>query len=115
MWLAPGTLSLGSMAVMLITTGMVVGAANALNCYLERDSERLRALTERELERMGPSIRERFEAEGIVARNRRMADRAAPLFDQGGTLVAVGALHLSGEHGLVELLRARGYRVEPIY
>ncbi len=83
--------------------------------YLERDSERLRALTERELERMGPSIRERFEAEGIVARNRRMADRAAPLFDQGGTLVAVGALHLSGEHGLVELLRARGYRVEPIY
>ena len=55
------------------------------------------------------------EPEGIVARNRRMADRAAPLFDQGGTLVAVGALHLSGEHGLVELLRARGYRVEPIY
>jgi protoheme IX farnesyltransferase len=45
MWLAPGTLDLGSMAVMLLTTGMVVGAANTLNCYLERDSDRLMART----------------------------------------------------------------------
>ena len=45
MWLAPGSLDLMSMAVMLATTGMVVGAANALNCYLERDSDRLMART----------------------------------------------------------------------
>lgn len=45
MWLAPGTLGLGSMAVMLLTTGMVVGAANSLNCYLERDTDRLMART----------------------------------------------------------------------
>ena len=45
MWLAPGSLDLGSMAVMLLTTGMVVGAANTLNCYLERDSDRLMART----------------------------------------------------------------------
>ncbi len=86
-----------------------------IEAYLERDSERLRALAEQELERMGPTIRERFEADGIVARNRRMAERAAPLIDQGGTLVAVGALHLPGELGLVELLRGRGYVVEPVY
>jgi protoheme IX farnesyltransferase len=30
---------------MLFTTGMVVGAANTLNCYLERDSDRLMART----------------------------------------------------------------------
>ncbi len=41
MWLAPGSLDLGSVLVMLLTTGMVVGAANTLNCYLERDSDRL--------------------------------------------------------------------------
>ena len=41
MWLAPGTLGTGPMWVMLITTAMVVGAANTLNCYLERDSDRL--------------------------------------------------------------------------
>jgi protoheme IX farnesyltransferase len=45
MWLAPGSLDLASTAVMLITTGMVVGAANTLNCYLERDSDRLMART----------------------------------------------------------------------
>lgn len=45
MWLAPGALDLASMAIMLATTGMVVGAANTLNCYLERDSDRLMART----------------------------------------------------------------------
>lgn len=45
MWLAPGSLDLGAIAVMLLTTGMVVGAANTLNCYLERDSDRLMART----------------------------------------------------------------------
>lgn len=45
MWLAPGSLDLGAVAVMLLTTGMVVGAANTLNCYLERDSDRLMART----------------------------------------------------------------------
>jgi protoheme IX farnesyltransferase len=45
MWLAPGTLDPASMAIMLLTTGMVVGAANTLNCYLERDSDRLMART----------------------------------------------------------------------
>ncbi|MGB8329756.1 MAG: heme o synthase [Polyangiales bacterium] len=45
MWLAPGSLGVTSMAVMLLTTGMVVGAANTLNCYLERDSDRLMART----------------------------------------------------------------------
>lgn len=45
MWLAPGSLHVSSMLVMLLTTGMVVGAANTLNCYLERDSDRLMART----------------------------------------------------------------------
>ncbi len=45
MWLAPGSLDLRSIAIMLATTGMVVGAANTLNCYLERDSDRLMART----------------------------------------------------------------------
>jgi len=45
MWLAPGSLDLGPVLVMLLTTGMVVSAANTLNCYLERDSDRLMART----------------------------------------------------------------------
>ncbi|MNN97850.1 TraB family protein [compost metagenome] len=33
---------------------------------------------------------------------------------QGSTLVVVGALHLLGSDGVVEKLRARGYKVERI-
>ncbi len=40
-WLAPGVIDLRVMLVMLGTTGMIVAAANALNCYLERDVDRL--------------------------------------------------------------------------
>ena len=41
MWLAPDALPLGTALIMLITTATVVASANALNCWLERDSDRL--------------------------------------------------------------------------
>lgn len=41
MWLAPGELSTARWFVTLVATAGTVGAANALNCYLERDSDRL--------------------------------------------------------------------------
>ncbi len=40
-----------------------------------------------------------------------MADRAAPLLKGGGAFMAVGALHLPGREGLVELLRQQGFTV----
>ncbi len=45
MWLAPGSADLAVMMVMLGMTAMVVAGANALNCYLERDVDRLMART----------------------------------------------------------------------
>ena len=48
-------------------------------------------------------------------RNEVMAERAAPLLEKGGAFIAVGALHLSGKKGLVELFRARGYRVSNVW
>ena len=55
-----------------------------------------------------------FEEAVVTARNRTMAERAAPLLDAGSAFVAVGALHIPGEEGLVELLREAGYAVEPV-
>ncbi|MFD2239221.1 TraB/GumN family protein [Aureimonas populi] len=52
-----------------------------------------------------------FEDRVILSRNRTMAERLAPTIEAGGVFVAVGALHLPGEEGLVELLRAQGWRV----
>jgi len=45
MYLAPGSLPPALVATMLLTTAAVVGAANALNCYLERDTDRLMSRT----------------------------------------------------------------------
>jgi uncharacterized protein len=53
-----------------------------------------------------------FEKRLIEMRNRVMAERSAPLLEEGGAFIAVGAMHLPGETGLVALLREAGYRVE---
>jgi uncharacterized protein len=57
---------------------------------------------------------EAFETVMIDARNETMRNNARPFLDQGGAFIAVGALHLPGERGLVEMLRASGYAVSPI-
>lgn len=52
-----------------------------------------------------------FESELIDKRNRLMAGRAKAHLDKGNAFIAVGALHLPGKTGLVELLRQAGYKV----
>ena len=41
LWLAPTQISVTAMFVTLLTTATVVAAANSLNCWLERDTDRL--------------------------------------------------------------------------
>ena len=55
-----------------------------------------------------------FESDIAVKRNYGMRDASLPLLEQGGAFIAVGALHLLGKEGLVELFRAAGYTVTPI-
>lgn len=50
----------------------------------------------------------------IRKRNRNMAARAAGLLTGGNAFIAVGALHLPGGEGLVELIRQAGYKVTPV-
>jgi uncharacterized protein YbaP (TraB family) len=51
----------------------------------------------------------------IDTRNRRMAERAVAFIERGNAFIAVGALHLPGETGLVQLLRGEGYTLTPIH
>lgn len=50
----------------------------------------------------------------ISDRNQLMAKRAVPVIEKGNAFIAVGALHLPGEDGMIELLRAKGYQVTPL-
>lgn len=54
-----------------------------------------------------------FEQRIITERNRRMAERALPILKDGGAFIAVGAMHLVGDEGLVTLFRKAGYTVTP--
>ena len=55
-----------------------------------------------------------FERGMIQNRNHTMAERLQPILADGNAFVAVGALHLPGDEGLVELLRDQGYRVTAV-
>ena len=51
----------------------------------------------------------RFQQALIDTRNETMLSRMIPILESGSSLVAVGALHLPGETGIVSLLRSKGY------
>ena len=55
-----------------------------------------------------------FQRKLLDDRNVGMVEKSALLFEQGPTFIAVGALHLVGETGLVEGLRYKGYTVERV-
>jgi len=55
-----------------------------------------------------------FEQRIIIDRNHTMATRAAPILADGNVFMAVGALHLPGAEGVVELLRKEGFTVTAV-
>jgi len=55
-----------------------------------------------------------FEQRVILDRNKVMAERAAPILDGGNVFMAVGALHLPGKAGVIELLRQQGFTVTAV-
>jgi len=52
-----------------------------------------------------------FENEMVYSRNASWIPQLDDLFTTGGAFVAVGAAHLRGPRGVVELLRAKGYTI----
>jgi hypothetical protein len=47
-------------------------------------------------------------------RNKDWVPKLKPLLAEGSAFIAVGALHLPGEFGLIELLRQEGYSVRAV-
>lgn len=86
-----------------------------ITTYLSGDLDELERQSFAQMSELDPAIVEHFNQVGLVERNRIMLERARPWLEEGGLIIAVGALHLPGEDGLIELLRAEGYQVEGVY
>ena len=68
-----------------------------------------------ELEAESPEVLRSFQEDLLDRRNLRMADRMEERLQEGGAFVAVGALHLPGEKGILSLLNSKGYRLTRLY
>jgi uncharacterized protein YbaP (TraB family) len=85
--------------------------------YLARDIAGLLALSQ-EFDDATPQEQKSGEAllrRVIDDRNLLMVERMLPRLQQGSVFIAVGALHLPGEKGILQLLTERGYRVSVVY
>ncbi len=86
-----------------------------ITTYLSGDLNALERLSFEQLDEMDPEVRRHFYEAGLVDRNRVMLERARPKLEAGGLIIAVGALHLPGKAGLLQLLRDEGFTVEGIF
>ena len=85
-----------------------------VDSYLEGDLQALRRQAEEQMAVLQPASRAYFVEQGIDLRNRRMVDGALGYLARGRVFIAVGALHLPGETGLIAQLRAAGFELEPL-
>lgn len=89
--------------------------AELRDAYLKHDLQALVAINDAALKEGDPAFVERVNARLIVDRNLRMAGRMQSGLASGNTFFAVGALHLPGEQGILQLLRKQGYTVTSVY
>lgn len=87
--------------------------AEMINEYLRGDLQGLRTTANTQLEELDEDTRQYFMSQGIDARNHRMMGSVLPLLMEKRVFIAVGALHLPGEQGLIALLRQQGYELHP--
>ena len=77
--------------------------------YLQNSLVALDEMSKEQFSVLDKEISDYFMDLGIDARNRQMLENLLPRLQQDTVFVAVGALHLPGPEGLIELLRAAGY------
>lgn len=51
----------------------------------------------------------------INDRNNSMVERMQPMLKKGNSFIAIGAMHLTGEEGVLSLLEKQGYQVKAIF
>ncbi|MBS1592715.1 MAG: TraB/GumN family protein [Bacteroidetes bacterium] len=77
-----------------------------LKYYIDQDLDSLLSMSD------DAKMPDKFYKALVTDRNIRMADRIAEFVRKQPTFIAIGALHLPGQGGVIELLRRKGYKVE---
>jgi len=85
-----------------------------VSSYLDGDLLALSAQTEEQMGKLGEEAKQYFMYHGVELRNRRMMESLLPLLETDRVFVAVGALHLPGATGLIQLLRNHGYELQAL-
>jgi uncharacterized protein YbaP (TraB family) len=85
-----------------------------VDAYLENDLVKLQVLADQQLQEVGEEASNYFIELGINARNLRMAETLFPQLEDNKVFVAVGALHLPGKKGLLNILRQQGFELSPL-
>lgn len=86
-----------------------------IQAYLARDLAAMVALNEQSNTQLAPQLSEKIAYRLLDSRNARMVQRMEPRLKKGSAFIAIGALHLPGEKGVLRLLEGRGYRVTVVY
>ncbi|OOZ40552.1 hypothetical protein BOW53_07150 [Solemya pervernicosa gill symbiont] len=86
-----------------------------LQVYVARDLGALWEIQELAKNDGDADLNERLAKRMVDDRNRLMVTRMTPYLEQGRSFVAVGALHLPGEVGILNLLKQQGYKVSRVY
>ena len=79
--------------------------------WLNEDLARLMAISDNNPMMPDPQSQADFQERLITERNTRMTKRMQPLINKGGAFIAIGALHLPGDRGVIEQLKDAGYEV----
>ncbi len=86
-----------------------------IRLYVKRDLKGMKQFSDNEMKKIDSSLSSIMEDKLINERNHRMVKRMQPQLSVGKAFIAVGALHLPGKQGILELLRQQGYQVTVIY
>ncbi|WP_020593139.1 TraB/GumN family protein [Kiloniella laminariae] len=82
--------------------------------YLSQNVAGLYARKRQSLAVLPPEQADAYIHRLITSRNYSMVERMRGLLNKGNAFVAVDALHLPGNEGLLSLLQAQGYRIAPV-
>lgn len=89
--------------------------ATLISLYRMRDLNGLKSFSDTLNQKGNPELSKAMDKTLLVDRNLRMVDRMQVRLLEGNAFIAVGALHLPGDKGILRLLQNRGYVVTPVY